>query len=384
MKYKKSVLTFMLTAITIIVIFLSLLYIYDPMQIFHKAWGRDSSFHKNMRQQAAGIINNYDFDSIIFGTSMLENSSADEASEIFGGKFVNISMSASDFYERKFVLEYLMKNKSIKRVIYSLDADKYIYKKKGSRQYPVNSYNYLYNQNPFDDLNVYLNDKFIRCLVRFSKSKECIGGRKGLDRPGAWFRSKSHSVRYGGLDKWFAAKNNSQIKAAFRRISSTAQNVKLGKTISLKNIKNKIERARNYMEETILDIVKEHPDIKFLMVFPPYSRMYYARWAQYDLPAFEIHKAVIKYLAQESDKYKNLNIYAYGDHEFVNEIKNYKDPKHYHYSVNSWMLGAMLREEGLLSINNVAHYLETVEKKAVDYDLIDLGQKIDKYMKSNK
>jgi hypothetical protein len=50
-----------------------------------------------MRQQAAGIINNYEFDSIILGTSMLENTSAKEAGEKLGGKFMNISLSGSNF-----------------------------------------------------------------------------------------------------------------------------------------------------------------------------------------------------------------------------------------------------------------------------------------------
>jgi hypothetical protein len=372
----------MLTVIVVIVIFLGLLYIYDPMQIFHKAWGRNSTFHANMRQQAAGIINNYNFDSIIFGTSMLENTSADEASEVFGGKFVNISMSASDFYERKLVLEYLMKKKSIKKVIYSLDADKYIRQKKGSKQYPIDSYNYLYDQNPFNDLNVYFNDKFIRCFIQFSKSKECIGDKKGTDRPGAWFQVKNHSVRYGGLDKWFAAKNNYQIKMVFRNISSTAQKVELGKIVSLKNIENKIEKAKKYVHETILNIVMEYPDTEFLMVFPPYSRMHYAKWAQYDLPSFEIHKAIVRYLAEESDKYENLNIYAFGDHEFVNEIKNYKDSKHYHYSINSWMLSAMHRDEGRLNGSNIDKYIEVITEENLNYDFVGLGKKISNYLQT--
>ena len=74
-----------------------------------------------MRQQAAGIINNYEFDSIILGTSMLENTSAKEAGEKLGGKFMNISLSGSNFYERSFVLEYALRKKEIKKIIYSLD-----------------------------------------------------------------------------------------------------------------------------------------------------------------------------------------------------------------------------------------------------------------------
>ena len=40
-----------------------------------------------MRLQAAGVINNFDFDSVVFGSSMLENTSAKEASKKLGGNF---------------------------------------------------------------------------------------------------------------------------------------------------------------------------------------------------------------------------------------------------------------------------------------------------------
>ncbi len=116
MKAKKSVKLFLSLVLASIILLLSALYIYDPLQIFHKPWGRETTFHKNMRHQAAGIINNYEFDSIILGTSMLENTSANEASEIFGGTFANISMSASDFYERKIILEYLFEKKNINTI----------------------------------------------------------------------------------------------------------------------------------------------------------------------------------------------------------------------------------------------------------------------------
>ncbi len=384
MKAKKSVKLFLSLVLASIILLFSALYIYDPLQIFHKPWGRDITFHKNMRQQAAGIINNYEFDSIILGTSMLENTSANEASEIFGGTFANLSMSASDFYERKIILEYLFEKKNINTIIYSLDSDKYIYQNKGNRKYPIKTYSYLYDNNPFNDIDVYMNNKFIKCISTLSTSKQCIGDRIGLDRPGAWFRYKSHSARYGGLEKWFAAKNNNQIKAAFRTIIAKANKIKLHKTISLKGIEKKIEKAKVYVDETVLSMVKKHPKTQFLMVFPPYSRMYYAMWAQYNLPAYEIHKAIVKYLATESDNYPNLKIYAYGDQKFVDEIKNYKDPKHYHVSINKWILNAIKEDIGQINSKNVNRYIETVTRKNKNYDLVKLGKKIDHYLKSGK
>ncbi len=384
MKAKKTVIVFLSLVLSTIILFLVALYIYDPLQIFHKAWGREITFQKNMRQQAAGIINNYEFDSVILGTSMLENTSANEASRLFGGTFVNISMSASDFYERKIVLDYMLQKKEIKRVIYSLDSDKFISQKKGYKLYPLKNFTYLYDQNPFNDFNVYMNSKFLKCLKKFSVSKECTGDKIGLDRPGAWYKSKHHSVRYGGLDKWFSAKNNYQIKNAFKKISSTAKKVKEGKVKSLKNIDQKIENTKQYVDENILGTIKRNPHTEFILVSPPYSRMYYAMWAQYDLPAYKIHKSIIKYLAHKSGEFDNLKIFGYEDNDLVDNIAKYKDPKHYHYSINSWMLRKISKNNGLLLTSNIDEYLDTSTKKSQEFNLIELGQKIDSYFNGNK
>ena len=245
---------------------------------------------------------------------------------------------------------------------------------------PLKNFTYLYDKNPFNDINAYTNSKFLKCLKKFSVSKECTGDRIGLDRPGAWYKSKHHSVRYGGLDRWLDAKNNSQIKNAFRKISNTAKKIEQGKKISLKNIDIKIEKAKHYVDKNLLAIVSKYSDTNFLIVSPPYSRIYYALWAQYNVPAYEIHKATIEYLVQESMKHDNLKIFGYEDNELVDNIAKYKDPKHYHYSINSWILKEMSKNNGVLTTGNIALYLKSNAKKAQDYDLINLGKKIDSYL----
>lgn len=384
MKAKKSLQIFILLIVTNITLFLSALYIYDPLQVFHTPWGTKITFHKNMRQQAAGIINNYDFDSVILGTSMLENTSANEASTLLGGHFVNISMEASDFYERNIVLNYLLAKKKIHTVLYSLDADKYLMQKRGNKKYLLENFTYLYDKNIFNDIQVYLNTKYLKCLMRFSNSKECRGDKIGLDRPCSWYQYRGHSIRFGGLDKWFAAKNNRQIRNAFRSISNTAKQIRHKKSIGLSNIEEKIVKTKKYIDDTILTLVHQYPNTKFLMVFPPYSRIYYSRWAQYNKPSFKIHQETIRYLSIQSHLYPNLQIFGFEDKSFVDDIANYKDPKHYHYSINSLMLKKIASKKGLLNNHNISAYLKECKEKALKFNLTGLGQKIDTYLKIKK
>ena len=59
---KKFIIATIITPIALGAILLSLIYIYDPLQIFHKPYFREATFFTDMRKQALGIIKNYEFD----------------------------------------------------------------------------------------------------------------------------------------------------------------------------------------------------------------------------------------------------------------------------------------------------------------------------------
>mgnify|MGYP000417931761 CR=1 FL=1 len=384
MKNKSNVTIFISIVLFGILSFFILFFIYDPLQLFHKHLNNKNTLVDNMRQQAAGIINNYEFDSVILGTSMLENTSSLEASKILGGSFINISASGFDFYERSVVLKYLLKKKKTKTIIYSLDSFSFFQQMNGDKSYPVHKFNYLYDENYINDFKAYVNTKYLKCILTFSQSKKCIGMVTELDRPNAWYKEQKHEVRFGGIDNWFKAKNNSQIKEAIKKISKTVENIKNGNQIDVSNIRAKVSKSKEYVDENILFYIKKYPNTKFILLFPPYSRLSYAMEAQYEKDKFIIYKEINKYLANKSDEYENLSLFAWGNNSFVDKIKNYKDPLHYNHKINSWMLTSIKNNEGLLNSSNINKYLETFTQKSLSYDLITIGNKIDNYLKSDK
>ncbi len=359
-------------------------YVYDPLQLFHKPWGREVTFSKNMRQQVAGITNNYKFDSIILGSSILENTSSNEADEKLGGNFINISLSGSSYYERLVVMDYVFKKHSIKKVFYSLDAAGYIHQQRSYPSYPIELFDYLYDEKKLNDFKAYFNYTFLECLLTFSKSEQCIGLKTTLDKPNDWYNDKGNKERFGGLQKWFEAKNSSAIKSVFKNIVSTTEKIRSGEVLRLENIDLKILKAKHYVDETIIDFARNNPKTEFIMIFPPYSRIYYALWAQYNLPYFEIHKAIIQYFVKKSEELPNLKIYAFGNQNFLDNIANYKDTSHYHPSINSWMLSEIGKDRGRLKKENVNKYLKIITKKAETYDIISTGEKIDTYLNCNE
>jgi len=370
MKNKKIILTYIITVLLLALLFFGTLFFYDPLKLFHNHGEYKDYIQKNMREQAAGIINNWDFDSIILGTSMLENTSSKEASNLLGGNFVNLSLSGSNYSERKFVLDYALKKKKLKKVLYSLD-----YLGGFSKGGDITKWDYLYDDNRLNDFKAYINDRYLKWLFSFHTKKWIMGRKISLDRPNAWYKDKSNAIRFGGLDHWFKSRNHKEIRRAFSQILHATKEIKAG-NMMVTDITKKLEMSKNYIDETLLSSVRKYPRTKFIFILPPYSRIKYAIWAQYDKSYFKRYKKSLKYLVSQTKKYKNIKVYGWGTEKFLDHISNYKDLRHYEYKINSWMLKAIKKQKGLLSMRNIDNYLKQISQKALHYDLLSLGTQI--------
>jgi len=382
MKYKKIVFLFVFTSIISGLVFFSIIFYYDPLKIFHKPWMYKEYLHQNMRSQAAGIINNWEYDSVILGTSMLENTSSKEASFLLGGKFINISLSGSDFYERYIVLRYVLGKKNIKQVIYSLDDEGLIEGRKSDPFYKIEQWDYLYDRNPFNDFKVYMSSGFLKCLLSTSSKKKCMGHRANFDRPNAWYWARKD--KYGGLDNWFKQKLTPRIIKHFQPILDAIKNIQIGKSKTNSNFTKDMEILKHYLDINLISLVKKYPMTDFLCILPPYSRAKYALDAQYNKQDFKKYIGSIKYLVQVSALYDNLKIYGWGNEIFLDDIVNYKDLKHYEYRFNSWMLKEINKEEGLLNIDIIDDYLTEFKDQSLEYNLTILGNKIENYLDAGK
>ena len=109
----------------------------------------------------------------------------------------------------------------------------------------------------------------------------------------------------------------------------------------------------------------------------------YAQWAQYDKPTFEIYKSMVYYIVEKSMRFENLKIFGWGNYPFIDDIANYKDPQHYEYIINSWMLDAINKDEGLLNHSNITDYLTLFTQKSLNFDLVKVGEKIDNYLQNS-
>jgi hypothetical protein len=317
-----------------------------------------------MRLQATGIINNYDFDSVIVGTSMMKGTSAIRASEKLGGKFANLSMDGSSTIERKYIIEYALRKKNIRNVIISFDTglDQNL---KINRKFPIEKYSFLYDDKILNDVQAYWNNKFIVCLAKWSMSEACIGESRELQRPRKWFdKVYKINARISGVENWVYARGgrgksvNSRVKRHIEHpIKSKAKYAE------------KLKLTREIIDDSLFSLIKENEGVSFSVVFPPYSRFLYSLWKNKDPYKYQLYLETLSYLVLEGAKYKNLKVYSFDDMAYLDDLNNYRDMRHYNTDMNDTMLDLMKEKKGIISIDNVEPFIEMIDRKNAGYKL---------------
>lgn len=353
-------------------LFIACFYLLDPLQFFHRAARLDGPISGDMRAQAAGILNTFDIDSIILGTSHLENTSASEASAKLGGKFFNISIAGGDYAERALILNHALQKKR-KNVLISLD----LYYT-GCPQRIDRMPTYLYDKNPFNDFRYYATLPNIKNLFREDRGLT----QTDHDRPTGWFRDLEQMNRFGGIENWTAQKENPEVRGFLlqqlpRAAKTFASNVR-------KEVHNreKEKKAKEYLEKYLLEITKGHDETNFFFIFPPYTRFYYANMRRNNAPDYFLHQEIVRYLVDRTKEQKNIHIFGFEDQDFLDDIANHKDATHFHPKFNSMFLDAIAAGRHELTPENVEDYLKRCEQKAWDYDIPALNDEVQRLLQA--
>ena len=353
-----------------------LLWLYDPFMFFHKPYFREWTFASDRRLVVKGMVDFVEFDSAIFGSSMLENTLSKEADEKIGGKWLNLAINSSRIYEREALIQYILKHKQIKQIIYALENYFLVKGEFGedSKFTPLNL-----NRSFWQNFKIYLDKHFIKCALKWSKEKECVGRK--LNTFADWY-----SKDFWGFENWHNAEKEMFVKE-----------LKLYENNNYKVVEFRSIEMQKYIKEHILVYAEQNPQINFYFVLPtqsrffwkiPYfwndsnfgtnasikrsSKQYYADW-----------KVMIKWFIQESAKYPNVKIYGLDDLDYADSLDNYTDARHYNPDMNSLQLDAIANGTHILTPENINEYLQTMENKIKAYDLAPLINEIKEWERNS-
>ena len=212
------------------------------------------------------------------------------------------------------------------------------------------------------------------CILTASDSPACVGIRKDLDRPNAWYASPFHNSRFGGVENWVKHYTNDQLRFLLTKTIPNA----IQKQSESDNLvsKDTLLQIDTTVTETIEGFVKKYPQTNFYCYFNPDSLL--AHSIENALGIFGFYKEFVRESVNKLASYQNIKIFGFDNLEFTQDLSYYKDLTHYKPEINSMILKLIGKNEYRLSSNNVDSYLSKLTERVEAYDLVAFNEMIQK------
>ncbi|MCR4568048.1 MAG: hypothetical protein K5769_08345 [Pseudobutyrivibrio sp.] len=327
----------------------SVIIVIDPYFHYH---GPLEGYYYNLdneRSQNDGIIRHFDYTGMIIGTSMAENFKTSEADELFGGKFIKVPFAGGTYREQNENIENAIKyNSKLKTVIRPLDYA-YIIDDANRLRDDLGSYpDYLYDNNPFNDVNYIFNKEilFDICLPMIkAKSSGVPGGMTSFDDYSNWMD-----------DTKFGAKAVLQDRREFKAPEMNQPFVD--------EIK---EQVKTNITKNVVNLAKANPDVQFYYYITPYSVAWWG--SQMELGTVDRLISAEQYAIELMLECDNIHLYSFNtEFDLTADLDNYSDECHHGDWVNSQILGWLYSGTDQLTKDNYKEYIVVEADFYKNYD----------------
>lgn len=328
----------------ILVIMVLVVWIVDPLFHYHKPFSFLSYRLYYERYINDGILRNFDYDTVITGTSMAQNFKTSEAEALFGGTCVKTTFSGAGFEELSNNLERaLRRNDDLHTVIWTLDYGGLIRDADWGQYdgYPT----YLYDDNPFNDVSYVFNKSIWYQNVLANLFMTLTGAPSTtMDEYSAWTKDTGHVY----------------IMRSYKRLA-----VREEMAAGLDD-KEKEMVAEN-VRKNFVDLINKYPDTTFYIFYTPYSIYYWDSLKQEGRMQKQFDAELIA--TELLLECPNARLYNFNDkHEIINDAHNYRDKEHYSAEINSKILQWMAEDDGLVTKENYKDRLAEEKEYYLNYD----------------
>ena len=347
MNEKKWMRTVLLGIVFILTILFLLTFIIDPVFHYHKPIKNMGYTLSDERYQNDGIAKNFSYDALITGTSMAENFKTSQFDDLFGTNSIKLCFCGAYYKEVNNIEKVAIRNnKNIKYVLRCLDY--WMITNEKDAQAADNNPEYLYNNNIFDDVYYWFNKDilFNKTMNVISNSLHGYTTTTFDEYTGSW-SSPRQLGREAVLNSIVTRTEKSDVK------------------FELTEEEKMLEKGN--LEQNVIAVVKENPDITFYYFFSPYSICYYDML--YQQGRLKWHFQTEKLAIEELLQYKNIKLFSFSNnYDIVCNLDNYADMGHYSSTINEKMLNWMFNGEYQLTKDNYEAYLEEIEQFYSNYD----------------
>ena len=327
-----------LTAIMVIMI------IADPYFHYHgKLLGMKYRLY-NERYINAGIVDHFEYDAVITGTSMNQNFKTSQMDQLFGTNAIKVTFAGAGFKEIRENLERAFESDNdIKYVLWGIDynglandADYVAYP-----DYPE----YLYDDNILNDAS-YVWNKEILVSGLLNNILMTLKGEE--------------TTSFDEYASWDVGRGWEFIKQGYYR-----QEEILPMEQELSH--EEIEMVKENIETNIIELAENNPETTFLLFYAPYSVLYWDSIYRDGTmeKQFQIEQIATELLLE----CENIELYSYFDKtDIICNLDYYQDGIHYINIINDRILEWIAEGRGKITKDNYLDYIRWEREFYMNYD----------------
>lgn len=304
-------------------------WVFDPFYQYHAPFFGLNAVLNDRDNQMPGTIRNFEYDSVLIGSSVAENFDSSYLDERYHCHTLKLIRGSGSVADLLYYLEMAQSEQELRNVFWCLDIFA-IQAPPEVTLYGEDTPRYLHTKNPLDDIPYLYNKEIIMEKIPFMLACSYTGMNTG-GQAYNWARGKEFSA--------------ARAMRAYDRDS-----------VDLSEIPEQGNREENtaYVAENISLLtaqIEEHPEIQYRFLIPPFSMLW---WdcayvnGQLEERIYALDRAVAALL-----EYENTAIYYFqNESSIVCGLDNYMDMIHYSPAVNQYMLEQMAAEEKKVTAEN--------------------------------
>lgn len=314
----------------------------DPFFHYHKPWFGLKEVLTDKEYQCIGTLRNFDYDSLIVGSSVAENYNNNWFNDGFDCNAIKAIRSYGATADLCYLLDAAYEEHDLKYVFYSMDAS-------SLAADPVPTYEltgcpmYLYNDNIFDDVKYLYNKGVLLEKIPYMAANSVIGDY-----------DPANSYNWA---QWKDFGEDIVLKHYIR-------------TPDIKPMKDKdyYKDLRNANIKLITDQISAHPETEFKIFFPAYSMLWWDNiYRTGDLEAYlyNLEKTVESLLT-----YDNVKLFYFqNERDIITDLNHYMDTLHFSKDINQYMAEQIVAGNNELTSGNYKEKFKDMNSLA--YEIVN-------------
>lgn len=360
-QHKKWVVGLVLIVAGLLAIIGAVNFIVDPCQFYRKSI-LSSELFRRQRYFNPGLARNYDYDTVIIGSSITGNILPLYVNSRLHLKTLKLTVNDATIKEQNLMANCAIQTGKVKNVIWAIDCLSLYNDVNMVQDYFGPFPYYLYDTNPLNDYKYLLNTNTIMFTRKFLG--HYLGFHKIVPQDIDLLQNYDSSI-FGKAQVMKSWRKACQKRGVAAPNSNPDNNTK--------DNSNPDNNARDNFNKNILELINAHPDIKFYMYYPPYPILYFRY--NYDTTPTIIDSTISlkKYIFDNLKDCKNVTLYDFQDDRAITfNLDNYMDIIHYSQKVNEYIIDSISKNEKRVTADNINQRLEDFKKQVSTLDVEDV------------